>query len=1098
MAIKKSVCSKLIKNFELRDLFNQLGWNHTTKKEKVAVDHQSYQLEAIAEKSAFYIFLCETPVKIVDYATRKKIDSAITKLYNQHLIIFTDSSEKQQIWQLVVKTLDRPAVVRETHYFSHQEPELLFQKLQHLFFSIDEEDNISIIDVTGRVRGGFNANAEKVTKKFYEGFKKEHTAFLSHIKNIDADTDKEWYASLMLNRLMFIYFIQKKGFLDNNKDYLQTKLRESQSKKGKDKFYSFYRNFLLILFHEGLGQPDNKKLEKELGRIPYLNGGLFEVHELEQTYSDIQIADKAFQRIFDFFDDYEWHLDTRQQATGKEINPDVIGYIFEKYINDRAAMGAYYTKEDITEYIAKNCIIPFLFNELNRNYPESLYNKGEIWALLSNNPDDYIYPALQHGAKLELPEEIAKGINNVVNRMDWNKPASEEYALPTEIWREVVARRNRYEDVKDKIEKGEISEISDLITYNLNITKFAIDVLQNTTDPKLIEHFYSAMEKITVLDPTCGSGAFLFAALNILESLYESCITRMRAFVLESASDCCIAFGDILKRIDSPEHPNLQYFIFKAIILNNLYGVDIMKEAVEIAKLRLFLKLVASVDVDYKKPNLGLEPLPDIDFNIRSGNTLIGFSSLNDVERMVEGSFNKQFLSREIEDIKKQAEVVKKAYEKFKHTQIYSNSSRMRDCKQDLDLRLQKLTDKLDRYQAQLCGIEAERNPAAFNVWKNTHQPLHWFAEFYEIINDKGGFDIVIGNPPYVEYSKVKETYRIQNYQTETCSNLYAFVLERVGTIRSCNGFYGLIVPLSAFCTQRMLPLVDLIKRQNNDNWLSHFGWRPSTLFEGVNIPLSILISDNAIRDQSNFYTTEFIKWYRLKRNYLFDNISFVNSNSLLKLNFVIPKIGPKMKAVIGKLLKSKDILSSFVSLHQTKHILYYRNTGGLYWRIITDFKPYFSVNGKDASSSTLCELSFKHDDYLRLATAVLNSNLFWLYYVSYSSFHHVNPIDIVGFPIDLDNIHKSTRSELIKLSHELMADLKNKSVIAQRIHKGGKTSKSQTFYPSQSKSIVDEIDKVLAKHYGFSDGELDFIINYDIEYRTSTNKDLDVEDCSD
>src|ERR1035437_7043422 len=122
MSIKKSVCSKLIKNFQLRELFNQLGWNHTTKKESVAMDSQTYQLEAIAEKSAFFVFVCDTSSKVPDYATRKKIDSAITKFYHQHLIIYTDNSKRQQVWQLIVKEMDKPAVVRETSYYSTQEP----------------------------------------------------------------------------------------------------------------------------------------------------------------------------------------------------------------------------------------------------------------------------------------------------------------------------------------------------------------------------------------------------------------------------------------------------------------------------------------------------------------------------------------------------------------------------------------------------------------------------------------------------------------------------------------------------------------------------------------------------------------------------------------------------------------------------------------------------------------------------------------------------------------------------------------------------------------------------------------------------------------
>jgi intergrase/recombinase len=145
------------------------------------------------------------------------------------------------------------------------------------------------------LREQFNTNAEKVTKKFYSEFKKHLTVFLKFIKGIEDKVSQEWYASLMLNRLMFIYFIQKKGFLDNNLNYLSDKLKETKKNKGDNKFYSFYRNFLLVLFHEGLGAPERpEKLLKEIGKVPYLNGGLFEVHQIEKEYKKIEIEDKAF------------------------------------------------------------------------------------------------------------------------------------------------------------------------------------------------------------------------------------------------------------------------------------------------------------------------------------------------------------------------------------------------------------------------------------------------------------------------------------------------------------------------------------------------------------------------------------------------------------------------------------------------------------------------------------------------------------------------------------------------------------------------------------------------------------------------------------
>jgi hypothetical protein len=122
-------------------------------------------------------------------------------------------------------------------------------------------------------------------------------------------------------------------------------MRTLQERKGKDKFLSFYRHFLLRLFHEGLGQPSrNAELDALLGKVPYLNGGLFDVHQLESDNPSIEIPDKAFETIFDFFDAYRWHLDERPLRADNEINPDVLGYIFEKYINQKQ-VGAYYTKK---------------------------------------------------------------------------------------------------------------------------------------------------------------------------------------------------------------------------------------------------------------------------------------------------------------------------------------------------------------------------------------------------------------------------------------------------------------------------------------------------------------------------------------------------------------------------------------------------------------------------------------------------------------------------------------------------------------------------------------------------------------------------------
>jgi len=420
MALSKAVFCGYIKNFKFREMFNEMGWDNDRVSQPIVVDNHTYTLQSVAAKSNFKILVCSAAANghIPDYAVRRKIDHQVTKLFHEHLIIFCDQPKREQLWQFIARRSGKPAHLSETRYHIDQDPELLYQRTAGLIFTMDEEEHITIVDVTNRVAGNLSQNADKVTKKFYEGFKKEHTAFIDFIKGIDEIADQEWYASLMLNRLMFCYFIQKKRFLDDNKNYLADKLKLCAAKKGKDKFYSFYRNFLIVLFHKGLGDPDHdKKLREEIGCVPYLNGGLFDEHELEKKYAKIDISDKAFSRIFEFFDQYEWHLDTRSTASGREVNPDVIGYIFEKYINDRAQMGAYYTKEDITDYISKNCIIPLLFDETKREYPAAFKPDGPVWTMLKKSQDTYIYDAVKKGVPLkggifeDLPEEVFRGFN---------------------------------------------------------------------------------------------------------------------------------------------------------------------------------------------------------------------------------------------------------------------------------------------------------------------------------------------------------------------------------------------------------------------------------------------------------------------------------------------------------------------------------------------------------------------------------------------------------------------------------------------------------------------------------------------------------------
>ena len=534
---------QLLKSFAFRKLFvEELGWDNLGGAPRpVDVNGYVYSLRPLVEKRGFKVYTCGPDANggLPDSAAMHAIERELTRDAYEHLIIYADAAQTSQAWQWVRREAGKPTAARLYRLHSNQSGELLAQKLQALAFSIEEEAQLGTAAVAARVRSALDA--ERVTKRFYDRFQKEHGAFLTFIEGISAQADREWYASLMLNRLMFVYFIQKKGLLatggrgqlDGDQDYLSHRLRVVQEQQGNGKFHSFYRSFLLRLFHEGLGRRERSpELEQLLGSVPYLNGGLFDVHVLERDNPDIQIADEAFARIFAFFDEYQWQLDDRPLHNDREINPDVLGYIFEKYINQKQ-MGAYYTKEDITGYIGKNTIVPYLLEAAAQQCLVAFAPGGSVWTLLRDDPDRYIYEAVKKGCDKALPPPIAAGIDDVSQRVEWNRAAPADYALPTETWREVVARRARYAEVRAKLARGEISAVNDLVTYNLDLCQFAGDAITLSEGPDLLNAFYESLERVTILDPTCGSGAFLFAALNILEPLYEACLARMEEMVAE-------------------------------------------------------------------------------------------------------------------------------------------------------------------------------------------------------------------------------------------------------------------------------------------------------------------------------------------------------------------------------------------------------------------------------------------------------------------------------------------------------------------------------------------------------------------------------------
>lgn len=481
--------------------------------------------------------------------------------------------------------------------------------------------------------------------------------------------------------------------------------------------------------------------------------------------------------------------------------------------------------------------------------------------------------------------------------------------------------------------------------------------------------------------------------------------------------------------------------------------------------------MVAVVDVDRRAENLGLDPLPDIDFNIRCGNTLVGYAT--EAQLNVDLKFAKttdEYEANEIFKKKIDSELINvaNADRLFKQIQIEEDDNivAFKKAKLDLKIRLTELNDSLNHRLHLASG-----SPLPYDEWLSSHQPFNWLAEFYQIMNGNGGFDVIIGNPPYVEYTRRNVPYALNNYETIKSSNLYAFVFER--SFHIGKDYIGLIIQLSALGTETMRPLQKFLLKESSTLHYGCYPERPQQLFEGACIALAIFICNK--KGEKNLYGAGTNRVSEGARSFLFKALNYLNIEERVFLSNY--KLFPKFKQItepnIFVKLGKDTAISKYIG-NEINNSLSYRTAGGRYWKIVIN-RPFsnISTSNKTKSLNNLIS-SFE-------LVAVLNTNLFWWYYVNYFDLYNFKDYMIFNFP------YSSTEySDILKkLGQDLMNSYENNKIEnTQFIQSRQQLTIFESFNPAKSKFIIDEIDKVLAKHYGFTDEELDFIINYDIKYR--------------
>ncbi len=633
-----------------------------------------------------------------------------------------------------------------------------------------------------------------------------------------------------------------------------------------------------------------------------------------------------------------------------------------------------------------------------------------------------------------------------------------------------------------------ITDINDFITLNLDLRQFAQDVIENCEGPDLLMAFWQAISNITVLDPTGGSGAFIFAALNILEPLYEASLDRMEVFLTEWGETGKKAhpnyhkkFTEVLARVDA--HPNRRYFVLKSITINNLYAVDIMEEAVEICKLRLFLKLAAQVEPDADKDNLGIEPLPDIDFNIRAGNTLVGYATKEEVQRCMKELGGGQMKLMGEEELGSFARFntrcadVEQAFSKFRQLQTEGDGSVPAADKQELQKRLKALEDELNRHLATEYGVKVS-DKAAYAKWVKSHQPFHWFIHFYGILN-RGGFDVIVGNPPWVEFAKVQKAYSLRGFSTIDCNNLWAFVVERSYVLLGKGARHGLIIPMSLVCTERMLPIQQIVKSAGS-SWLANFesDSNPGQLFDGVKQNVTILIGKH--EGEMQIWTTKLFRFFQEYRDFVFPTVEFVRWSGKNPLGFGFPKVSTDQELRLISKMFAKNPLATQMTTVGSQPILVHRIAH--YYIKCFDFVPHFKSERDGVKKSEDYKEYLFHSPVQKYVAAI-NSTAFYFYWQVFFDAFKAGKLCVESFPLGNPN-DSGTQDELVSLAKRLMRDMKSNSTRLRAEYAATGRVEYDQFYPRHSKPILDKIDTVLAGHYGFTAEELDFILNYDIKYR--------------
>jgi hypothetical protein len=590
-------------------------------------------------------------------------------------------------------------------------------------------------DIWKRWKDAFSV--EKVTDKFFEDYKNAFFELRKTFENqkIPVKSAHE-LSQQFLNRLMFLYFISKKKWLNNDPKFIKWywERYKEEKRKGNAKENTFYENYLRILFLEAFNNKyshppyHSQDIKKILAVAPYLNGGLFQRNELDEL--PFHINDSLFEKVLNFFEKYNFTIrEDLPLDVEVAVDPQMIGYVYESLSNvaeeiyERQDLGIFYTPSIEVDFMCRRSLVEYFCNHLSSPSPSSPPLKGgeikkEVSLQEKGLPPSDPSPLVGEG----------KGEGDHMNK-EW-------------IYRLLFLEDEDKKDVEDYITKKNL-------WYRLE------EVLDN----------------LTVVDPACGSGAFLVGMLRVLVELYRIIYSHIRREMTE-------------------------FELKKKIIGNSLYGVDVMPWATHSAELRLWLQLVIEEDIPYEQRKL-FPLLPNLNLRLRVGDSLV--QEVGGVSLHIRDSRLSPTLKRKLLALKTEKE---KYYNNDPTAKFKSDKSllheELRIFGEILDDRIVILQKEIQNlnilkrqeqtemfgdiskiptlakggkggFEEQIQTIEQQIDhlqETKRKIQDPEKKPFVWDIDFAEIFGDKGGFDIVIGNPPYVRQEKIAPPNKLKSEVT--------------------------------------------------------------------------------------------------------------------------------------------------------------------------------------------------------------------------------------------------------------------------------------------------------------------------------------------